>query len=277
MSVGFLLHLAAPLQAWGERSQFPHQRDTSAEPTRSGLIGMIAAAQGRTRETPIDDLAALRFVVRVDRAGSRLRDLHTVGGGMPRRLTVATAEGKRRSGETTTVLGHRFYLQDAAFTVAITAPDEDLVHACAQALRTPHWPPYLGRRSCPPNAPMVLGDVGPDPVARLLELPLARRRPGRADDPDATVAVDVVSDHALPELGGTTTVASEIQDEPRSFDPLARRYGVRALHRTTVRLPAARCAGVGLAHLSAVIAYLNPEPADALADSAAPTAPRGPR
>ncbi|MGI5473350.1 CRISPR-associated protein Cas5 [Streptomyces sp. CA-132043] len=43
---GLLLRLAGPLQAWGTSSAF-RDRDTAAHPTRSGLIGLLAAAAGR--------------------------------------------------------------------------------------------------------------------------------------------------------------------------------------------------------------------------------------
>ena len=38
-----LLRLAAPLQAWGSGSKF-NIRLTEREPTKSGVVGMIAAA-----------------------------------------------------------------------------------------------------------------------------------------------------------------------------------------------------------------------------------------
>ena len=60
------------------------------------------------------------MTVRVDRPGVLLRDLHTVGGGMSAKDTVTTADGGKRSGATGTLLSHRMYLADAAFTVAVT-------------------------------------------------------------------------------------------------------------------------------------------------------------
>ena len=40
-----LLRLAAPLQAWGADSKF-ETRKTAREPTKSGVIGLLAAALG---------------------------------------------------------------------------------------------------------------------------------------------------------------------------------------------------------------------------------------
>ena len=53
MSRGVVLRLAGLVQSWGETAAFPY-RDTAAFPTRSALIGMFAAAQGRTREQALD-------------------------------------------------------------------------------------------------------------------------------------------------------------------------------------------------------------------------------
>ncbi len=96
-----LIRLAAPLQSWGLNGRFSH-RDTHSRPTKSGVIGLCAAALGVTREEPLGELADLLFGVRADRPGTPLRDYHTVGGGRyplrprdlitdPQRATKATA------------------------------------------------------------------------------------------------------------------------------------------------------------------------------------------
>ncbi|MFF4161373.1 type I-E CRISPR-associated protein Cas5/CasD [Streptomyces sp. NPDC001678] len=75
-----LLRLAAPLQSWGAVSRFS-RRDTHSRPTKSAVIGLCAAALGRDRTAPIDDLAELHFGVRADHPGTPVRDYHTVGAG----------------------------------------------------------------------------------------------------------------------------------------------------------------------------------------------------
>ena len=75
MSV-LLMRLSGPMQAWGVQSRFG-VRDTTREPSKSGVVGLLAAALGRPRYAAIDDLAALRMGVRVDREGTLLRDYHT--------------------------------------------------------------------------------------------------------------------------------------------------------------------------------------------------------
>ena len=74
-----LLRLAGPLQSWGTDSKFDVRR-TGREPSKSGVIGMVAAALGIQREEDerIRELAGLRFGVRADREGKLLRDYQTV-------------------------------------------------------------------------------------------------------------------------------------------------------------------------------------------------------
>lgn len=75
-----LARLAAPLQSWGALSRFD-RRDTTNHPTKSGFLGLLAAACGLDRTEPLGRLTELRFGVRADRPGIPLRDYHTVGGG----------------------------------------------------------------------------------------------------------------------------------------------------------------------------------------------------
>ncbi|AYF78364.1 type I-E CRISPR-associated protein Cas5/CasD [Nocardia yunnanensis] len=101
MTSTLLIRLAGPLQAWGTLSKFKHRDTDPDRPTKSGVIGLLAAADGHDRsETdpdypdalPLKTLAGLRFGVRADRPGVLVRDYHTVGGGRfpirPRDLIV---------------------------------------------------------------------------------------------------------------------------------------------------------------------------------------------
>lgn len=266
---GLLLRLTAPMQSWGEHSHF-NERDTAGFPTRSGVLGMIASALGRSRQTPTDDLAALSLTVRIDRPGLLLRDLHTVGGGLPAKHTVTTAEGKKRPGDTGTLLTHRYYLADAAFTAAVTAPPQhpdpdaliDLLDQCAHALKTPRWPLYLGRRSCPPEGPLLLGRT-PDALHHLVHLPLATRPPHGTPPP-----VEFVSDQPLDRLPAPadltadtstdgTRPSGEAKDDPLSFASNHRAYRTRHLYRRAVHLPHTPHAGLGTDALTSLNTYLT--------------------
>ncbi|WP_310729088.1 type I-E CRISPR-associated protein Cas5/CasD [Streptomyces sp. N2A] len=74
------MRLAGPLQAWGDSSRFD-RRDTHSHPTKSGVIGMCAAALGRDRTEPLEELAKLRYGVRIDRPGTMISDYHVTGAG----------------------------------------------------------------------------------------------------------------------------------------------------------------------------------------------------
>ena len=74
-----LLRLAAPIQAWGAEAKFETRR-TLGYPTKSGVIGMLAAALGYSREESPEHLNGLHFGIRIDREGIYLRDYHTAHG-----------------------------------------------------------------------------------------------------------------------------------------------------------------------------------------------------
>jgi CRISPR system Cascade subunit CasD len=143
MSV-LLLRLAGPMQSWGTDSRFTH-RDTRAEPSKSGVVGLLCAALGRPRPEPVDDLTALKMGVRVDREGRLAEDFHTA-------QEVLRADG---SGRQDTVVSTRFYLADADFLVGLEG-GRGLLEKLDAALRRPVWPLYLGRKSFVPGLPVPL-------------------------------------------------------------------------------------------------------------------------
>jgi CRISPR system Cascade subunit CasD len=225
---GIVLRLAGPLQSWGEHSTFS-ERDTLSFPTRSGVIGLLAAAQGISRGKPLDRYDALTLTVRIDRPGTLLQDFHTTGGGLPRARTVPTASGGRRPEGTGTVVTRRWYLSDAVFTVAAEGP-ATLIGEIAAALRAPRWQPYLGRRSCPPDEPLFLRVTSGDPARDLREsVPL----PVRPADGSGHVTVDMITETPVQDAALT-----EVSDVPDVLGRYERRYRSRAVYQATVQIPA---------------------------------------
>lgn len=143
-----LLRLAGPMQSWGTTSRFD-ERDTQLEPSKSGVLGLVCAALGRDRAESVDDLAALRMGVRVEREGVPLRDYQTATG------VVIASSGKHDMERT--VVSPRYYLADAVFLVGLEG-DSDLLANIQQALANPAWPLALGRKSCVPSLPVHLPD-----------------------------------------------------------------------------------------------------------------------
>lgn len=143
------IKLSGPFQSWGTSLKLrDHETDTM--PSKSGVIGIVAAAFGRRRDADISDLRALRFGVRSDDPGSLLRDFQTS------HIWSLDKDGKVYSKNADSYTVNRFYLQDACFTVGLEG-DREVLEKCAEALKHPIFPPYLGRRSCVPDPGLVIG------------------------------------------------------------------------------------------------------------------------
>lgn len=231
-----LLRLAAPLQSWGDRSNF-NRRDTRPEPTKSGVVGLIAAAAGRPRYAAIDDITGLGLGIRVDQPGSILRDFHTVSDhrGRPLLSAAVTSKGKQKptSPPKNTHITQRFYLQDAVFLAALEG-HHDLITTLEHALRHPAFPLALGRRSCPPTQPLLLGQrTGSLEEALQAEpwqaTPAARKRWGRHNGDSARVGLSATFDDPT---------GDEVQtDVPLSFAPTNRTFTTRRIRHTYLQVP----------------------------------------
>ena len=138
-----LLRLSGPMQSWGVSSRFK-QRATEQVPTKSGVLGLLAAAQGRQRTDDLQDLAALTFAVRIDQPGSLLRDYQT-------------AQPWQKRPKDNASLVTRYYLEDAVFVAAVESDNDSFIDELASAVQRPRFPLFLGRRSCPAPPNLYLG------------------------------------------------------------------------------------------------------------------------
>ena len=203
-----LLRLAAPLQSWGISSKF-EIRETIKEPTKSGVVGLVAAALGRSRVDSDEDLIQLRFGVRVDREGELLRDFQMV------------------YGEKASYVTQRYYLADAIFLAGLESDDYVFLEKIEYALKYPKFPLFLGRRSCPPTFPLVLGIENKNLLSALEEY-------------DSLVPewyykknniCRIVYDDPMKE-----DKAARVQDVPISFSSLHRQYGYRLVSEKQIFL-----------------------------------------
>lgn len=144
------LVLNAPLQSWGEDSRWDN-RETSASPTKSGIIGLLGCClgypRGDSRLNALND--ELHIAVRSDKSGSVMTDFNTVQGTGGQLLN---AQNKNRPGDT--IITPKQYLQDARFTVFIWGSGE-MLSECYEALKHPKWLTYLGRKCCVPSMPLL--------------------------------------------------------------------------------------------------------------------------
>ena len=238
-AVCLVLRLAAPLQSWGSTGRHV-RRDTAPQPTKSGIVGLLAAADGRRRTDPIEDLVGLTLGVRTDQAGQLLRDYHTVsrldGSRMPK--AELSKSGKRQASSTgDTKVTERFYLADAVFTTAIGGPG-DLLARLAQAINQPRYALSLGRRSCPPTMPLHVSHrdgqaLWPGTVTDVLAA--VPWQAGRSERGKAVrqgrPSVDLVTH--VDDVDGLEVS----QDVPATFHPKLRSMTSRRVTRSAVVIP----------------------------------------
>jgi CRISPR system Cascade subunit CasD len=210
-----VLTLTGPLQSWGASSRFV-RRGTESAPTKSGVLGLLAAAQGRRRIDSLEDLARLRFGVRIDQPGRLVRDFQT----------ARSLDGKQ-----TMPLSYRFYLADAVFVAAVEG-DRGLIDGLADALRRPTFPLYLGRRSCPPAGPLLPKVVDGTVEDALTAEPWAAKAWYRRSSAVAALP-EVHAETVIDCLPGTAKAVT-VRDQPISFDPERREYGWRTVRYGTV-------------------------------------------
>lgn len=214
-----LLRLEGPQQSWGLSSRFD-ERDTALEPTKSGVVGVCAAALGiqRSDVEQLRRLARLRMAVRVDRPGTLSFDYQTAGGGTFNggRYGVRKADG----GFGGTVVSRRSYLADASFLAALGGEDHDLVVEIDRALRNPHWPLFLGRRAFVPSTSVAAGIFDGAPESALSTVQALARGQKRV-----RMMVEVEAD-GLPR-----------NDQPVSFVSDSRTYSTRLVADREIELP----------------------------------------
>ncbi len=159
-----VFQLQAALAAWGDVAVGEY-RGSRERPGSSALVGLLAAAMGVKRDDEAGH-AMLRdgyaFAVGTVAAGELMRDYHTAQ--MPSRSDLKGRPHRTRRDELAipkrdlnTVLSTRDYRQGGAWVVAVQAlsgaPHNQA--ELAEALRSPRFVLYLGRKCCPPAAPLA--------------------------------------------------------------------------------------------------------------------------
>ncbi|MFE6187650.1 type I-E CRISPR-associated protein Cas5/CasD [Streptomyces sp. NPDC056465] len=265
-----LVRLAAPLQSWGVVSRFS-RRDTQPRPTKSGVIGLCAAALGLDRSDDLGKLAKVRFGVRADQPGTPLRDYHVVGAGRfpvrPRDVITDHRRAAKLAASMAAVEGSAFghheladwygapkYIESEPGSGALVSKQ-----LSRNALITERW--YLA------DAAFVAALEHPDrdflrAVAAALEHPKRLLWLGRkACPPSGTLAGPLITGSVeeafrrtalLPWHGNGpppsprpwawvettpgTTAASPVQDQPVTFDSERRSHSTRWEARTRVTI-----------------------------------------
>jgi len=154
-----IFRLYGPLASWGDIAVGEY-RPSFAHPSKSAIIGLLAAALGIRRdedERQKELTVACSFAVRVDEMGTLLRDYHTVQVPSEKKgVTRYTRYSELANEDLNTILSTRDYRCDAAYTVAVTVREGAIYTAqkLADALTKPTFTLYLGRKSCPLAFPL---------------------------------------------------------------------------------------------------------------------------
>ncbi|WP_164729851.1 type I-E CRISPR-associated protein Cas5/CasD [Rhodomicrobium lacus] len=235
--------IAAPMASFGMKYDPGEWRNSSNRPSKSGVLGLVAAALGIEREEQhrIDALSLLNFAVRVDQPGQPAYDYHTAQ--VPphkhkRRFATRADELAVAKHELKTTLSTREYRTNAFSTAAlwfrtgvIEAPFS--LWSIAEALKAPRFNLYAGRKSHPlmlPCAPEVVQtedvlaaftayDVATAGLAGLQECYF-----GRESDPKKRPSATVYCDVEDPAAASSTRIEQR-RDVPESRTKW--RFGVR--------------------------------------------------
>lgn len=206
------------MQSWGTRSRFD-DRDTEAEPSKSGVLGLLCAAAGIDREDwdSLEPLTRMRMGVRIDRAG-----LH--------RTDFQTAQLTPTSVKTSTAITKKQYLADASFVAGLESEDHKVLASLHESLKNPYYPLCLGRKSFPPAEPCYIerGLVNAPLEEALTQTSVAPLRRKQATDNNAPqeVAAIVESPFGQGSLRQDVPIAAFAE----------RRYGARYVKRITLEL-----------------------------------------
>jgi len=154
-----VFRLYGPMASWG-KAAVGGDRPTGPQPTRSAVIGLIAAALGikRDQSQSLLDLGQqLQIAVKQVSSGSLLRDYHTVQTPSQRKGAVlSTRKRELEEAKINTVLSNRDYRCDGLWTIAVSNCGSEVIELAniQSALQRPVFHLYLGRKSCPLAAPL---------------------------------------------------------------------------------------------------------------------------
>ena len=258
-----VFQLYGPFASWGDIA-VGETRPSALTPSRSAILGLLAAALGLKRpdnaksETEREEWEQAHaelargygLAVKVDHPGQPLSDYHTV-------QVPSSGKGKNRTVFSTrrdelvrmprhglhTILSRREYRQDAFAACALWAHDGAPIALAAlrDAMVSPVFPLYLGRKSCPPALPLDPHLIGAATVEAALECTTLAATLAKLDEfwkgrkPEAWLREMGAHRPMLLWDDDAETGLSRDETHTRRDQPLSRRrwqFSVRSEHRT---------------------------------------------
>ncbi len=213
-----LLKLSGPLQSYGTSSYF-QTRYTDYYPSKSAVLGLLAACLGyrRDEEEKLRELSTLKFAVRIDQQGGLLKDYH-----------IAITD-KEIVEIPQTYVTNRYYLEDALFVVALSGMNE-LIDTLIEAIKSPYFQPFMGRRSLPVPVDFFLGECAEDILDSLRNLPWQAahwyKKKKRKQGIGEKISLEVYADEEI--LKDEKISRSKLRrDIPISFSQKGRQFAFR--------------------------------------------------
>lgn len=258
-----IFQLYGPFASWGDIA-VGETRPSAMTPSRSAVLGLLAAALGLKRPDTAESepereeweqahaavAQGYGLAMKVDYSGQPLSDYHTAqvpssGKGKNRAVFPTRRDELLRMPrhDLNTILSRREYRQDAFAACALWAR-ENAPHslpALRDALGSPVFPLYLGRKSCPPAVPLDPQVVGAATIEAALECAGLAATLAKLDDfwkghrPEAWLRE---ADAYRPMLlwdDDAETGLSRDETYTRRDQPLSRRrwqFSVRSEHKT---------------------------------------------
>lgn len=153
-----VFQLYGQMASWGDIA-VGEVRPTLHFPTKSALLGLLAAAVGidRQDQTKLDHLRdQLTYGVEVKTRGRYLYDYHTIQTPLAKNIKTKrplTRREELNSGNLSTLLTSRYYWTAPYYRIAFYG-EQELLKSLKEALDYPIYIPYLGRKACPIGLPL---------------------------------------------------------------------------------------------------------------------------
>ena len=170
-----VFQLYGVLASWGDQA-VGGERPSSVHPSRSALLGLLAAGLGIKREDE-EKHAALarqcRFGIKLYSSGQVLRDFHTtqVPPTIKKIKHLHTRRDELGTDNLGTILSSREYRQDALSVIALWLEEEGeySLDDLQLGLTQPHYHLYLGRKSCPLSIPLKPEKIASETLKSALD------------------------------------------------------------------------------------------------------------
>lgn len=170
-----VFQLYGVLASWGDQA-VGGERPGSGHPSRSALLGLLAAGMGISREEEKNHAELsrqCRFGIKLYSSGQVLRDFHTaqVPPTIKKIKHLHTRRDELCADNLGTILSSREYRQDALAVIALWLEDEGIytLDDLQLGLIRPHFHLYLGRKSCPLSIPIKPEKISADTLKDALD------------------------------------------------------------------------------------------------------------